>query len=228
MLVAVPMFTACDTNDTEEKDLATKVSTYAELITAIENATENDIISLTQNIAIDDIIVVNKKLTLDLNGKTISYEKATDLFNESVDKWSLISVTRNGDLTITGNGKLKAKENDTYAVDLVNGGKCTIKNGEFIGNISAVYVYQGNLIIEGGKFSIQQLSDKADERFTINCYDSNFENETATVAIRGGSFKNFNPANNLAEGPNTNFVQNGYTVTGPTDTYFTVSPTPAT
>ncbi|MBR1891832.1 MAG: hypothetical protein IJ811_05005 [Clostridia bacterium] len=47
----------------------------------------------------------------------------------------------------------------------------------------------------------------------LNCYDANYKAGTATVTVNGGEFKGFNPANNLAEGENTNFLGEGYTVT---------------
>jgi hypothetical protein len=58
-----------------------------------------------------------------------------------------------------------------------------------------------------------QLSEPAnggDERFTLNCVDANYKAGTAKINVTGGSFVNFNPAKNLAEGENTNFVAEGY------------------
>ena len=170
-----------------------------------------DEIKLTSDIIIDDTLVITRKVTLNLNGKTISNTEDIWVDTETEDKWSLISVGTNGNLTITGDGKLKAKENDCYAVDVVDGGKLTIENGEFIGNISAVYVFEGEAEIKGGKYSIQQLSSNGDERFTLNLYDAHRTNGTAKIKVSGGEFNKFNPANNLAEGENTNFVVEGYT-----------------
>lgn len=193
----------------EPKPKVVEVSTYSELLTAIEG--DADEIKLTSDIISDDTLVITRKVTLNLNGKTISNTEDIWVDTETEDKWSLISVGTNGNLTITGNGKLKAKENDCYAVDVVDGGKLTIENGEFIGNISAVYVFEGEAEIKGGKYSIQQLSSNGDERFTLNLYDANRINETAKIKVSGGEFNKFNPANNLAEGENTNFVVEGYT-----------------
>ena len=170
-----------------------------------------DEIKLTSDIIVDDTLVITEKVTLNLNGKTISNTEDIWVDTETEDKWSLISVGTNGNLTITGDGKLKAKENDCYAVDVVDGGKLTIENGEFIGNISAVYVFEGEAEIKGGKYSIQQLSSNGDERFTLNLYDVHRTNGTAKIKVSGGEFNKFNPANNLAEGENTNFVVEGYT-----------------
>ena len=149
-----------------------EVNTQEALIEAIADE-KVDEIKLTSDIIIEDTIVFTRKVTLNLNGKTISNTEDIWVDTETEDKWSLISVGANGDLTITGNGKLKAKENDCYAVDVVGGGKVTINDGEFVGNISAIYVFEGEAIIKGGKYSIQQLSSQGDERFTLNLYDAN-------------------------------------------------------
>ena len=193
----------------EPKPKVVEVSTYSELLTAIEG--DADEVKLASDVIADDTLVITRKVTLNLNGKTISNTENVWVDTETEDKWSLISVGTNGNLTITGNGKLKAKENDCFAVDVVSGGKLTIENGEFIGNISAVYVFEGEAEIKGGKYSIQQLSSNGDERFTLNLYDANGRNGTAKIKVSGGEFNKFNPANNLAEGENTNFVAEGYT-----------------
>lgn len=186
----------------------TEVSTKESLKTALSSTCDE--IKLTSDITIDDTLVVTRKVTFNLNGKTINNTEDIWVDTETEDKWSLISVGADGNLTITGNGKLQAKENDCYALDVVDGGKLTIESGEFIGNISAVYVFEGEAEIKGGKYSIQQLSSQSDERFTLNLYDAHRTNGTAKIKVSGGEFNKFNPANNLAEGENTNFVVEGY------------------
>ena len=86
---------------------------------------------------------MNKTVILNMDGKTIS--NTTDIWNEATGAWSLISVRNGGNLTITGNGKLQAKANDCFAVDVQGGAKLTIENGTFVGNVHAVYVYQGGI-----------------------------------------------------------------------------------
>lgn len=166
---------------------------------------------LTEDLVLDQTISVpaGKEVTLNLNGKTISNK--TDLWNESTGSWSLLSV-RGGTLTIKGAGAMKGKDNDCYAVDVQNGGKVIIEDGEFVGNIHAVYVLEGEAEIRGGKFSIVQTYPQADKayEFVLNCYDANRAAGTAKITVYGGEFVNFNPANCLAEGANTNFVAAGY------------------
>lgn len=167
-------------------------------------------VKLLKDVDISETVIVTKAIKLDLNGKTIS--NTNDLWEKRTDDWSLISVRAGGDLTITGDGTLKAKENDCYAVDVQDGAKLTIENGTFVGNIHAVYVNQGELTVKGGAYSIQQKypdTAKADE-FVLNCYDANFKNGTAKITVTGGTFEKFNPANCAAEGAGTNFVAAGY------------------
>jgi len=167
-------------------------------------------VKLLKDVDISETVIVTKAVKLDLNGKTIS--NTNDLWEKRADDWSLLSVRAGGDLTITGNGTLKAKENDCYAVDVQDGATLTIENGTFVGNIHAVYVYQGELTVKGGAYSIQQKypdTAKADE-FVLNCYDKHRTEGTAKITVTGGTFVKFNPANCAAEGAGTNFVAAGY------------------
>jgi hypothetical protein len=92
-----------------------------------------------------------------------------------------------------------------------DGGTLVIENGTFNGNITAIYVHDGTLEVKGGTFDIQQLpSPEGDYRFMLNCLDANYGNGTAKIIVKGGRFHNFDPGNNLAEGPGTNFLAPGY------------------
>ena len=190
---------------------------------------EGKIVALSKDITSNDTIVVNNKTaTLDANGKTVDNTEV--IWNEDKNNWSLVSARNQANLTITGNGNFKAKENDCFAVDVQDGSTVTIKNGTFVGNVHAVYVYEGTAIIEGGTYSVQQKysdASKADE-FVLNCYDANRANGTAKIIVKGGTFINFNPADCQAEGAHTNFVADGYKVTSKTqsngDIWYTVVP----
>ena len=189
-------------------------STYEELKSAISTANDGDTIKLLADIDLSQTITVNKTITLNMNGKKLY--NTSDLWdNPTTDNnWSLISVRGSGNLTITGNGTFAAKENDCYAVDVQESATVTIKNGTFIGNIHAVYVFAGTANVEGGTYSVQQKYPdpaKGDE-FVLNCYDANRANGTAHINVTGGTFKNFNPADNKAEGEGNNFADNSLVV----------------
>lgn len=157
-------------------------------------------------------VAAGKEVTLDLNGKTI--KNSTDLWDsptKEANNWSLFSV-KGGSLTIKGAGTLQAKENDCYAVDVQDGGQVTIEDGTYVGNIHAVYVYEGTAEIKGGHYSVQQTYPDAEKAygFVLNCYDANRKNGTAKIMVSGGEFEKFNPADCAAEGAHTNFLADGY------------------
>lgn len=174
-------------------------------------------------------IISNGKLTIDAKDKEIA--NTVDLWQAADDnEWSLVSARgTDGEVTVKS-GSFLAKENDCYAVDVQGGATVVIEGGTFAGNIHAVYVYEGKAIIKGGFFSVQQPYPKTglEYEFVINCYDENRANETASVEIMGGTYVNFNPADNTAEGAHTNFVADGYTVVSETqangDVWYTVVP----
>ena len=194
-----------------EKESISEVSSYAELVSALEG--DKDTIKLTDDIVVKDVITVTREVTLDLNGKTLLNKSPIWVDTDEIDKWSIISVRANGDLTITGNGTIHALKDDCYALDVVDGGKLVIESGIFVGNISAVYVFEGTAEIKGGEYSIQQLSSDKDYRFTLNLYDANGKAGTASIVVIGGTFHNFDPSDNLAENPKVDFVAEGYTST---------------
>ena len=176
--------------------------------------------TLTEDVVLGETVVVEpgKEVVLDLNGKTVS--NTADLWNESIASWSLLSV-RGGSLTIKGAGTLQAKENDCFAVDVQDGGTVVIEDGTYVGNVHAVYVYEGTAEIKGGKYSIQQLSSNPDPYgYVLNCYDKNRENGIAKIIVTGGEFVKFNPADCAAEGAHTNFLADGYKSTQIGDSYF--------
>lgn len=187
---------------------------FKTLQAAFNKAKNNDTIVVKSDIDLDCTVslTTGNNVTLDMNGKKLY--NTVDLWDKPADSynWSLISV-RSGNLTITGNGVFDAKVNDCYAVDVQDGAKCTIENGAFVGNIHAVYVFEGELTVNGGLYRIQQkYSDaaKANE-FVLNCYDANRAAGTARIVVTGGTFELFNPADCWAEGEHTNFCKEGYT-----------------
>ena len=223
LLSLTMMFTLVPTAMAEGSDPVAQIgeTTYATLKAAFEGAKDGDTITLTNDIKVEDTLVVTKTLTLDLAGHTLSNEK--NIWSD--DNWSLISVRGNGNLTITGNGKLEAKKDDCFPVDVQDeGAQLTIEDGTFIGNIHAVYVETGAAYIKGGTYSVQQKysdSSKADE-FVLNLYDANRRNGTAKLSVSGGIFVAFNPANCQAEAQGTNFCAAGYTTSTKDNNTYTV------
>lgn len=220
MLVCSVMFTACG-RDNSKQPTTTEVSSYTELKAALDS--ECDIIKLTQDIDIKtagmektDRLNFERKVTLDLNGKTIT--NSTDIWSTEDEIYCMFDVTGNGDLTITGNGKILAKENDAWVFRVRQGAKVTIENGEFAGNNTLAYVNKGKITINGGKFYLQQAAyeDFDPETgmpgygFMFNCEDTNYVDGSAKIEVKGGQFINFNPAKTISEQNGGNYVAEGY------------------
>lgn len=204
-----------------DKEAMTAKAVYATLAEAVAAAQNNDTIYLLKDVVIDAQIKVTKKITLNLNGKTIT--NTADIWNNDTAAYSLIALTKDGEvpaeLTITGNGKVIAKENDCYAVAVYWGAKLVIENGEFVGNMHAIYVHTGSAEIKGGKFDLKQLDEDkiaaggTGHEFTLNLLDANGKNGTATIVVTGGQFVEYDPSLSTSEDPEANFVAEGYEVT---------------
>lgn len=190
----------------------------ADLIAMLEAVAESSdghkysTIKLASDVEISDTIIVTSQVTLDLNGKTISPTNA--IWNEDSNKWSIISVHEDGNLTITGNGKLSAIKDDTYAVDVQDRANLVIESGEFIGNVHSVYVLGGYAEIKGGIYSVQQVfSAEQPYEFVLNLLDEERRDWSAEIVVTGGTFKGFDPGNNAAEGEGNSFLAEGYAST---------------
>lgn len=194
------------------------VETAAELEKALANG---GTVTLTSNIALDNAVTVKENTVLNLGEYKITSK--TDLYNEDNKVWSLISVD-GATLTINGTGTVEANENDSFCVDVRNGGKVVINGGKFVGNMNAVYVHDGEAVINGGEFSIQQKSgvNGRDNDFILNCQNDNYKNGTAKITVCGGTFDGFDPSGTTA-GDDGSFVKSGYTVTKNNDGTYTVT-----
>ena len=203
---AVLKVTVIDNNG-QETTVSRIVEFYGNELAAI--AQTGGSYTLPDNLVISEQIEVpaGKTLELDLNGKTIS--NTEEIFSEAKQKWSAISVQ--GGTLIVKNGTIDAKDNDCYAFDVRDDGTLVIESGTYVGNIHAVYVFDGKAEIKGGTFSVvQKYNNEYPYEYVINCYDANYKNGTASVSITGGQFVGFNPADCRAEGAGTDFVADGY------------------
>lgn len=161
--------------------------------------------------------IVRKGVTLDMaEGSSITFDSG-----EGNANWAAFYLEgAQAKMTVNGSGTI-----DAFAT---TGGYCfhlggtmlsrstlIINGGTYIGTPSAVNVQYGTAYINGGFFDCRPAGNVSDDlyRYTLNCIDANYKNGTAKIVVTGGTFVNFNPADNQAEGPGTNFVADGYKVT---------------
>ena len=102
----------------------------------------------------------------------------------------------------------------------------TVNGGTYHGGGTVFNVEKGTLIVNDGFFQVTPDVDTNDCRYVLNCIDANYKNGTANIIVNGGTFVNFDPSNNAAEGAGTNFVADGHSVIKETqangDVWYTV------
>ena len=152
-------------------------------------------------------IVISNDFTIDLNGKAVTAAE---------DIYPVIRIQDNADVTVTDLSE-DADGSITNATDYVfvlgsadqkTAGNLTIENGTFTGMTTVASVTNGTLAINGGEFIASEGEYGA--QYLINCIDANYVSGAAAVVIKGGTYHEFNPENNVAEGANTNFCASGY------------------
>lgn len=193
---------------------------------ALAAVKDGDKIICGSNIEFDNNMFVTRNIEFhfDFNGYTLS--NTVDICKQY--DWSFFSV-RLGKMIFDdskGTGGIKAKANDCYCLDIQNDkASIEINGGSYNGNITAVYVVAGNLVINGGYFDIQQLDDESPYGFVVNAWDAYFRNGIAKMVIKGGKYHGYNPGHATSEA-GANLVPDGYQVTSETsgsDTYYSVS-----
>ena len=188
-----------------EEGTTVEISNEADLKTVL---TAGYSIKLTADVDLTSVIKLEngQKVTIDLAGKTITADWKDE--NGVVDV--LWACGEGIEVTITGNGTMACGKDGSKVcvISATDGAKITIENGTFTsGGSACIYATrEGVIIINGGTFS-------ADQYYLGNRYllDVN-ENDTTlgTIIVKGGSFKDFDPANHTNDGAYTNKVANGY------------------
>ena len=177
-------------------------------------------IIMTTSINLDkEPAVIETKMFIDLNNKTITggvFAESGGTVNEGNTDSYAFWVKEGGELIINGDGIVKSQDAQYSMAVWAQGGKVTINGGKFInGGEGSDLIYTsagGQVIINGGEFHPSQkqegVTGTADKYTALNIKDK--DRDTSSIVVYGGKFYNFNPADNKSEGPNTNFVAEGY------------------
>ena len=228
-VVATQYTTESDSFDNQyDKDAGYPVASAAEMKEALANG---GIVSVNKDIKTANIgdneadcITISKPTTLNLDAKIISPD---DMGNINTNFCALIV---DADTTINAgkNGGIDTGANGGYALNVRKGANLTITGGSYYGGGTAVQVQEGTLTITGGHFAVEAFGEPYGYNFLLNCIDSAYKNGTAKIIVKGGTFVNFDPSNNTAEGAGTNFVADGYKVVSASQTngevWYTVVP----
>ena len=216
-------------DNTYDANATYPVKSAEELRTALSNG---GIVSVGTNLetnnSVDTIaarMVISTPTTLNLDAKIVTPDNMGNNNN------NFVALYVNADTTINAskNGGIDTGKNGGYGINVTNDANLTINGGNYYGGGTAVQVQKGTLTINGGHFAVEPYSDsRFGYNFLLNCIDSAYQDGTAKIVVKGGTFVNFDPSNNTAEGAGTNFVADGYKVTSETqsngDIWYTVVP----
>lgn len=198
-----------------------KYDTLQAAINAAQATKGGATITLLKNINTESYYTVNgdNPVTIDLAGHNITGSGISGLFY----------VTVKGDLTIKGEGTVTAVEDNGAAMAVwvrSSLAKVTLEGGTYTQQITntadphfdLIYVERGNVYVKGGTYK------GFTPDWTLNCKDDYYQSKEANIEVTGGTFVGFDPANNKAEGENTNFVPAGYVSNMDEDGSYTVVP----
>ena len=141
-------------------------ATQAQLTTAIADAQDGDVIALTDDIALTQQLVVDKDVTINLNGNDITSNGRAILADDGAK------------VTIDGDGKISSGD---VAIQANDGSEIVINGGEVEAQEVAVMAFSGSTItINGGEF-------KAIDNFVFGTNGSDGYGAN-TIVINDGHF----------------------------------------
>lgn len=196
---------------------STQVSSKDDLLSQINSSNH---IELASNIElVNTPVVVDKTVEVNLNGKEIVggvfVESNGDILEGNSDSFAFLAK-EGANLTISGQGQVKAQE-ATYSMAVwANGGTVIINDGVYTneGNgCDLIYTSNGGKVyIYGGEF-IATSNDKVvdgtkNDHSALNIKDAH--RDICEILVYGGKFYKFNPGDNVSETKHTSFLAPGY------------------
>ena len=185
-----------------------------------------------KNVKVTKAIEIAENTTLNLNGSTITgglfAESNGEMTEGTTDSYAFWVKDADATLTIDGEGTVKAQAAKYSMAVWAQAGEVVINGGVFENaGEGADLIYAsgtGKIIINDGVFKAcekQEGVDGTNEAYSaLNIKDA--DRATASIIVKGGRFYKFNPANNTSEGPETDFVADGYKVVQEGDYYVVV------
>ncbi len=166
------------------------------------------------------------RLTFTGSGKVTSDVETDALCYVETSSSANTTLTFNGDAEFVAPTRVVWTERGSHSGSLYDGiPTCVVNAGRFSQSSEGelFYIYSGELYVRGGEFNA------GGNGFTLKCYDANCTSPDtnqntgpARIAVTGGRFYLFDPADNLAVGAGTNYVLTGYT-SSPDGDWFVVS-----
>ena len=197
---------------------------YETLKDAINAANTGDTVKLLRDINTPEIsYMISRSLTIDLNGMTVTGSGYDAVFQ--IDNADAKVVIKNGKVVAVEQSGSAGKY--TMAIWASKAGcEVTLEGLDVSQKIThtddpqmdMIYASGGTITINSGNFV------SGTPAWTLNCYGESYTSGEANIIVKGGTFANFDPANNKAEGKGTNFVAAGYVSRMDEDGSYTVVP----
>lgn len=165
-------------------------------------------VTLKENVTLNQVLEVTKNMVVNLNGKTLTYEGDNRMF----------MVKDGATLTINGgNGNIVVKSNNlatsttaAYIATAYDKSTIIINGGTHTTNGCTLYhANGGTVIINDGSFDANETGYTPVGKYGYN-YTLNVQGTNGKIIVKGGTFKNYNPAESKGENPVANFVAEGY------------------
>ena len=194
----------------EGSDVVFDASNSASLDSLVKAGAKN--IRIGTDMTLDKTIAMTKgDITLDLNGKTVTFDGAgiIDLYNAA-------------QLTVTGNGKMDTLMTSDigYLFRLGGTSVLTIENGTYICGLTAIQLDgYSTANVKDGTFSA--LVDWDNRYWILNKIDD--ARDTTVFNVTGGAFVGYDPSNSQTESPYDNFLAEGYVCYEEEGTYYVIS-----
>jgi len=166
----------------------------------------------------EDRIIFYKGSTVNFHDSEISI--STNASSAEPNKnWSALYVEEGANVVFEGNkggikyqGNVPAGQDGPYCITNF-GGTITIKSGNYHALGTCVYGYAGTTIIEGGYFEATKSTPdtRPVKTWTLNLLNSAYQDGTAKMIVRGGTFVDFDPSNPGTDDASS-YVDEGYKV----------------
>lgn len=172
---------------------------------AMKVVANGETVTLTKDVSLTTAQIINRNISLTLN-----------LGGHNITSSGTALLIGNGTLTIEGEGSVKGNINNTQSQPAVyaDGGNVIINNGIFDnggieGNGSSTIYADGSstVTINDGTFK-NSATSQGGKYWVLNTKDES----SAKIVVNGGSFYNFDPANNVNDGntgSGTNYLADG-------------------
>ena len=218
----LPTAALADGEGTQTNDVAQIGSTgYATLAEAIAAAQDGNTVTLLADINTPDTsYYIDKRLTIDLKGKTVTGSGYDGVFSITgvgaevcIKNGAVVAVEKNGDA-----GKY------TMAV-WAHAAGCTVTLEALTVSqqithtddkqMDMIYASAGTIIINSGSFT------SGTPKWTLNINDKAYKDGSANIIVNGGTFVGYDPRNAENEGKGTSLVAEGVGVDANSDGTFT-------